>query len=69
MLDIWALPPGLASVHTLSVHMMHFLERVDRDATNFKKLRHTAPLHWSDKWLGRFYGMDVESLLVLDTLS
>lgn len=63
----WTVPLGLISIQTCHVHTVHFTGNINSDAALFEKFCHIHLAEWCNIWCGHFYGMDVETLLALDT--
>lgn len=63
--DSWTLPLGFVSVPIFTVHIMHLLGNLHKEATLFEKSRYTSLSHWAYKWRGRSYHRDVVTLLAL----
>lgn len=63
----WTVSPGFIPTQKFPVHIMHYLGTVYKDATTLEKPRLIPLLQQSGDWCGRFYGIDVGTLLTLDT--
>lgn len=62
----WTVPPGMAVLHALPVHIMHFLGNVCKNVKSLKTSWHILVLRWSEKCRRRLYRMDVGTLLAVD---
>lgn len=67
--ECWTVSPGLLPVQTIPVDIIRFLRNMYKDATFFKICRLISLLQWSEKWCGRFYTIDVGTLLALNQLA
>lgn len=67
--DNWIVLTGLIPLHMFSGYRMNFVGKIYKHAELQENCGHTSLLRLADKWKVWFYGMDGESVFVLDRLT
>lgn len=65
--DSWTSPPEKVLAQTVSLGITHPDGNVFRDAPLFEACYQFLLHQWFYNWLGRFYSMDLETILTLET--
>lgn len=65
--DRWAAQVLFASIQSFSAHSIHLNGTAHKYTTSSDKCDQVRLFYSFDKWYGRLYDKDIETLLVLDT--